>query len=140
MQVWDIGSHVSSLSMAANYLQGCDAVLAVYDANRHEVRLVKPLTRLAACDSSRATATWWRKRQGTAGHVELSAVPTHKRQDGILMAKPHGSRWPPTAAAYASELTSCFFAVHMCRLTHRSASGWTSCSRCSKKQQFHTLQ
>lgn len=36
-QVWDIGSNVSSLSMAANYLHGCDAVLAVHDITRPEV-------------------------------------------------------------------------------------------------------
>ncbi|WIA10529.1 hypothetical protein OEZ85_010717 [Tetradesmus obliquus] len=31
LQVWDVGSSVSSLSMAANYLHGCHAVLCVHD-------------------------------------------------------------------------------------------------------------
>jgi GTPase SAR1 family protein len=38
LQLWDVGSHVNSLEMAANYLQGCDAVLIVYDVTRQEVR------------------------------------------------------------------------------------------------------
>eukprot|EP00775_Hariotina_reticulata_P007161 gene7161-7376_t len=42
LQVWDIGSHVSSLDMAANYLHGCDAVLAVFDIGQ-------PQSRIAAC-------------------------------------------------------------------------------------------
>lgn len=37
LQLWDIGSQVKSLQMAANYLQGCDAVVAVYDITRQQV-------------------------------------------------------------------------------------------------------
>jgi GTPase SAR1 family protein len=38
LQVWDVGSQVRSLQMAANYLQGSDAVVVVYDVTQHEVR------------------------------------------------------------------------------------------------------
>lgn len=38
LQLWDVGSHVRSLQMAANYLQGSDAVVIVYDVTQHEVR------------------------------------------------------------------------------------------------------
>lgn len=37
MQVWDIGSQVKSLDMAANYLHNCDAALVVYDVLQREV-------------------------------------------------------------------------------------------------------
>lgn len=37
VQMWDVGSGVSSLQMAANYLHGCDAVLMVYDISRAQV-------------------------------------------------------------------------------------------------------
>lgn len=37
-QLWDVGGHVRSLQMAANYLQGSDAVVIVYDVTQHEVR------------------------------------------------------------------------------------------------------
>jgi GTPase SAR1 family protein len=38
LQLWDIGSQVKSLQMAANYLQGCDAVVIVHDLTNKEVR------------------------------------------------------------------------------------------------------
>lgn len=37
LQLWDVGSGVSSLQMAANYLHGCDAVLLVHDLARLQV-------------------------------------------------------------------------------------------------------
>lgn len=38
LQLWDVGSSVSSLAMAANYLHACDAVLVVHDLTRRQVR------------------------------------------------------------------------------------------------------
>lgn len=49
-QVWDIGSHVSSVNMAANYLHGCDAVLVVFDAAQKEVGNCE-INTIAACCS-----------------------------------------------------------------------------------------
>jgi hypothetical protein len=37
MQLWDIGSQVNSLDMAANYLHNCDSALVVYDVLQREV-------------------------------------------------------------------------------------------------------
>jgi hypothetical protein len=37
--VWDVGSSVSSLSMAANYLHGCHAVLCVHDILQEQVSI-----------------------------------------------------------------------------------------------------
>ena len=37
LQLWDVGSSVGSLQMAANYLHGCDATLLVHDLSRQEV-------------------------------------------------------------------------------------------------------
>jgi hypothetical protein len=38
LQLWDIGSQIKSLQMAANYLQGCDAIIIVHDLTNQEVR------------------------------------------------------------------------------------------------------
>jgi hypothetical protein len=36
LQVWDIASSLSSLTMAANYLHGCHAVLCVHDITQEQ--------------------------------------------------------------------------------------------------------
>jgi hypothetical protein len=36
LQVWDIASSLSSLTMAANYLHGCHAVLCVHDITKEQ--------------------------------------------------------------------------------------------------------
>lgn len=40
MQLWDIGSQVKSLDMAANYLHNCDSALVVYDVLQREVSIL----------------------------------------------------------------------------------------------------
>jgi hypothetical protein len=39
LQVWDIASSLSSLTMAANYLHGCHAVLCVHDIAQEQASI-----------------------------------------------------------------------------------------------------
>lgn len=36
-QLWDVGAAMRSLTMAANYISGCDAVLMVHDLSQRQV-------------------------------------------------------------------------------------------------------
>ena len=62
LQLWDVGSGVSSLQMAANYIHGSDAVLMVHDLTQRQVR--------AACAGLRD-----RLPQGTAAPNEREPGP-----------------------------------------------------------------
>jgi hypothetical protein len=73
LQLWDVGSGVGSMQMAANYLQGCDAVLLLHDLARPHVRGPAPPARARSAAPAPPSSC---PRRRAAGHRRAVGAPS----------------------------------------------------------------